>query len=262
MMDTSLGIGAGRRKTLQAIEEKNQLNPVGEPDSITLVTDAVNDIAVPSVLSPPRDTAERIETIHNNLPDDAKPHYIHDKRLLRRINAARRQFNDWIGKRKRMAEIQSPIEAGRSNYPTRRAQKRSRIEREAREELEEKIDRIKSTARGARQRALNAIGSSIAEQTEEQHEQQRTDLREQLSEGAIVQFRNPQLQAGRVIRVNQKSIRVRYPNPRAGALCPMTGEEQSEESEERVQLDSEYLKPLDSTTIEEGTKLLEQRDQS
>lgn len=261
-MEDPVGIGAGRRKTLQSIKEKDHLAPINDPNNIAAVIEAVREIAIPRVLSPPQKSVEQIESVYNNLPDEAKPHYVRDKRLLRRINAARRQFNDWMGKRKRMADIPSPIEAGRSNYPTRRAQKRSRLEREAREELEEKIDQIKSTARGGRQRALNAIGSSVAEQTEEQREQQRTNLREQLSEGAIVQFRNPQLRAGQVIRVNKKSLRVRYANPRAGGSCPVTGEEQPEEREDRVQLDSEYLEQLNADTIEEGKQLLEQQEQS
>lgn len=260
-MDTPIGISAGRQKTLQAIEAKDPLDSLDAPDDLIAVTDAVNDIAIPRVLSPPRETVERIEAIHDDLPDDAKPHYVSDNRLLRRINAARRQFNDWMGKRKQMAEIPSPMEAGRSNYPTRRAQKRSRRESDAREELEERIDQVESTACGARQRALDAIGSSVAEQTEKKRKQQRATLRDQLTVGDIVQFRNPQLRAGEIKRVNKKSVRVRYPNPRTGSTCPVTGELEPDECEDRIQMDSEYLKPIDADTIEEGKKLLEQWQQ-
>jgi cell division septum initiation protein DivIVA len=250
-MDTPLGTSAGRQKTLQALEETSELAPVDDPDNIYDLIEAVNDITVPRVLSPPQQTVEQIEEKHTTLPVEAQPHYIADDRLLRHINAARRQFNDWMGKRRRMAEIPSPVEASRANYPTQRAQKRSRLEHEAREELETKLDRVQSTARGAEQRALNAIGSSVGEQTEQRREQQRQELREQLFQGAIVKFRNPQLRAGRVIRVNKKSVRVQYPNPRAGTTCPVTGEEQPDEREDRVQLDSEYLKLLDVETIDE-----------
>jgi len=251
-MDTPLGTSAGRQKALQALEAQTELTPMDEPDSISDLTDAVNDIAVPRVLSPPQKTIEQVDDIHTALPEDAQTHYVSDDRLLRHINAARRQYNDWMGKRRRMAEMPSPVEAGRANYPTRRAQKRSRRENEAREELEAKLDRVRSTARGAEQRSLNAIGSSVSEQTEQQREQQRHRLREQLTEGAIVKFRNPELRAGRVIRVNKKSVRVQYPNPHAGTTCPITGEEQPDDLEDRVQLDSEYLEMLDVETIDEA----------
>jgi len=256
-MDTPIGTSAGRQKTLQALEEQTELTPVDNPDGINDLINAVNDIAVPRVLSPPQQTVEQIKEIHTALPDEAQPHYVSDDRLLRHINAARRQFNDWMGKRRRMAEMPSPIEAGRANYPTRRAQKRSRRENEAREELEAKLDRVQSTACGAEQRALNAIGSSVAEQTEQRREQQRNELREQLAEGAIVKFRNPELRVGRVVRVNKKSVRVRYPNPRAGSTCPITGEKEPDEREDRVQLDSEYLALLDAETIDDAVDVLD-----
>lgn len=256
-MDTPIGTSAGRQKTLQALEEQTELTPVDNPDGINDLINAVNDIAVPRVLSPPQQTVEQIKEIHTALPDEAQPYYVSDDRLLRHINAARRQFNDWMGKRRRMAEMPSPIEAGRANYPTRRAQKRSRRENEAREELEAKLDRVQSTACGAEQRALNAIGSSVAEQTEQRREQQRNELREQLAEGAIVKFRNPELRVGRVVRVNKKSVRVRYPNPRAGSTCPITGEKEPDEREDRVQLDSEYLALLDAETIDDAVDVLD-----
>jgi len=257
-MDTPLGISAGRQKTLQALEEQTKLRPIDELAGINDLLGAVNDIAVPRVLSPPQKTVEQIDEIHTALPEDAQPHYVGDDRLLRHVNAARRQFNDWMGKRRRMAEMPSPVEAGRANYPTRRAQQRSRLKHEAREELNEKLDRIRSTARGAEHRALNAIGSSVGEQTEQRRELQRQELHEQLSEGTIVKFRNPQLRAGRVIRVNKKSVRVQYPNPRAGTTCPVTGEEEPDEREDRVQLDSEYLEMLDVETIDEAVATVDE----
>lgn len=251
-LEAPIGIKAGRRKTLQAIEEKDELMPIANPRRIEVITGAVYEISLAGVRSPPRETVDNIQEIYSDLPDDAQPEYLRDDILLRRVNAARRQFNEWMGKRRRMAEMQSPIEAGAANYPMKRAQKRSRLEREASDELEEKINRVKSAARGARQRALQAVGTSVSEQTEERREQRRKELRERLEGGSIVAFRNPDRQVGRVVHVNHKSVRVRYPNPRAGAPCPITGEPEPDESEDRIHLDSEYLELLDADTIVEG----------
>lgn len=251
------GMGAGRRKTLQAIDEKNKLAPISDPRRIEVITGAVYEISLAGVRSPPRETVDRIQDIYSDLPDNAKAKYLSDEILLRRVNAARRQFNEWTGKRRRMAEMASPMEAGRAKYPMKRAQKRSRLEQDASDELEERINLVKSAARGARQRALNAVGSSVSEQTEKRREQRRQELRERLEEGCIVRFRNPELQVGRVVHVNHKSVRVRYPNPRAGAPCPITGEPEPEESEDRIQLDSEYLELLDVETVKKGRSIVD-----
>lgn len=257
MMKTPYGIGAGRRKTLQAIGRKERLDPIEEPDNILDVIEAVETISVSGVLSPPKKTIDEIESIHEELPSDAKPYYVRDELLLQRVNAARNQFNDWMGKRQRMAEIPSPMEAGSAKYPVNKARKRRRWEDEARTLLEEKVDRITAAARGSRQRALNAIGLSVAEYNNVQRDQQRDEMQYRLAEGSIVKFRNPSLQIGRVIRVNKKSVRVKYPNPQAGASCPVTGEDQPEETEDRVQLDSEYLEHLEVDSIEAGKELID-----
>lgn len=259
-MKTPFGIGAGRRKTLQAIEEKPNLDRIADPERIEVILGAIYEISLEGVRSPPKETVNRLEKIYSELPIDAKPEYLSDDILLYRVNAARRQFNEWTRKRQRMAELPSPIETGRAKYPTKRAQNRSRLERSASDDLDEKINRVNSAARGARQRALHAAGSSVAEQTEKRREQRRQVLRERLEEGSIVAFRNPELRVGRVWYVNQKSVRVRYPNPRAGARCPVTGEPESKEAEDRIRLDSEYLEPLDVVTIEEGREVLEDSD--
>lgn len=261
-MNSPIGIGAGREKTLQALEEQTDLAPIDEPDNINDLIEAVNDIAVPRVLSPPEKTVEQIDEIYTTLPETAQSHYVGDDQLLWHINVARSQFNDWMGKRRRMAEVPSPVEAGRAKYPTKRAQKRSQLEEQARKELEAKLDRVHSTARGAKQRALNAIGSSVGEQTDQRRKERRNKLREQLSAGTIVKFRNPQLRVGRVIRVNKKSVRVQYSNPRAGTTCPVTGEEEPNKLEDRIQLDSEYLEQIDADTIKEGETLVGHREQS
>jgi len=257
-METPIGFSAGRRQTLQAISKKDRLTPIEEPDSVEVLIGAVHEISLVGVRSPPRDTVDRIKEVYNRLPNEAQTEYLGDDLLIQRINAARRQFNDWMGKRRRMAEIGSPVEAGLAKYPMRQAQKRSRLEDGAREKLDEKLESLQSAARGAEQRALNAIGSSVGEQTEQRREQQRNELREMLAEGAIVKFRNPKLRAGRVIRVNKKSVRVQYPNPRAGTTCPVTGEEQPDELEDRIQLDSEFLEMLDVETIDEAVATVDE----
>jgi hypothetical protein len=258
-MEKPIGIGAGRRKTLQAIEKKNQLDPIKDPNRIEIILGAVHEVSLTGVRSPPRETVNRINEVHDALPEDAQPAYLTDDLLLRRINAARRQFNDWMEKRRRMAEMASPMEAGRSKYPMRRAQKLSRLEQGASNDLDERIRRIKSAAVGARQRALNAVGSSVSEQTEKRREQRRQELRDRLEEGSIVAFRNPQLRVGRVVRVNRRSVRVRHPNPRAGGTCPVSGDAEPEMVEDRMQLHSEYLEPLDAESVEEGRDVVDRQ---
>lgn len=256
-METPIGFGAGRRQTLQAISKKDRLTPIEDPDSVEILIGAVHEISLAGVRSPPRDTVDRIMKVYNGLPNEAQSEYLSDDLMIQRVNSARRQFNDWVGKRRRMAGIASPMEAGRSNYPTEKARKLSRLEQKAADDLESMIRRIKSAADGAKQRALNAVGSSVAEWTEKRRERQRQELRERLEEGSIVAFRNPQLRAGRVVRVNRRSIRVRYPNPRAGRSCPVTGDAEPEMAEDRIQLHSEYLEPLDVESAEEGLDVVE-----
>jgi len=258
-METPIGFGAGRRQTLQAISKKDRLTPIENPDNIEILIGSVHEISLTGVRSPPRDTVDRIMEVYDGLPNEAQSEYLGDDLLIQRINTARRQFNDWLGKRQRMAEIASPMEAGRSNYPTKKARKLSRLEREASDDLEKKISRIKSAAGGAQQRALNAVGSSVAERTEKRREQRRQELRERLEEGSIVAFRNPQLQVGRVVRVNQRSVRVQHPNPRVGGSCPISGDPEPERVEDRIQLHSEYLEPLDAESVEEGRDVVERR---
>jgi hypothetical protein len=251
------GIGAGRRKTLAAIEDKDHLDPVDGFDGLDELTAAVRDLSLGRNMSPPSEVIETIETVHDRLPEEARPHYVADETLRRRINAARRQFNEWMGRRKRVAEMPSPVEAGPANYPAGKARKRTRSERTAREELYQKIDRVKSAANGARQRALNAIGSSIAEQNEQDREERRERMRDRLEAGDIVRFRNPSLYVGEVVRVNQKTVTVRYENPRAGTENPLTGEEPPEYCEARIDLESEFLEPLDADTIAAGQEVAE-----
>lgn len=249
--------GDGRRETLAAIEEKDRLDPVEDPDGIEDVLDAVRDLSLGRNLNPPQKVLDTIERVHGNLPDEAQPHYIQDRTLLRRMNAARRQFNEWMGRRKRVAEMPSPVEAGFTKYPAKKARKRSRSARKAYEELQEKIGRVRAGANGARGRALKAIGSSVAEQNEKEREAKREERRDKLEKGDIVQFRNPSLRVGRVVRVNKKTVTVEY--EREHKCHPLTGEEYDDPmARDRVDLDSSFLWPVNAETLEEAQKQMEE----
>lgn len=260
------GLGAGRRNILHEIEQQGRLNDVEDPETLNEIIEAVRKIHLESYSSPPEEVIKTIETVHDRLPDEAKPHFVEDEVLLRRVNAARDQFNDAIGKIKRSKEIPSPVEAGPANYPAEKAKKRSRYAREGWDELQERLDKIESGARGARQRALEAIGSSVKEQNESRREDERDSMREVLEEGDLVEFRNPTLHIGRVIRVNKKSVRVEYPNPRAGETKAFSDESEPDYRETRVQLDSDFLEvltedalgdhPVDATSVVEAEKSL------
>lgn len=254
-----MAIGDGRRKTLDAIEEKDRLDPVEDPETLQGLIDAVEEIALSGVLPAPEKPVKTMRNVYRHLPEEAKEHYITDETLLRRINAARRQFNEWMGRRKRVAEMPSPVEAGPSNYPAKKARKRTQSERKALEELDDKVGRIRAGAKGGRQRALQAIGSSVAEQNEKDRQSKRDQRREQLEKGDIVQFRNPDLQVGRVVRVNKKSVTVEY--ERSLTKDPLTGEELDPMATDRVDLDSQFLTLLDVETLEEAEQQMNEGDE-
>lgn len=242
---TIYGWGAGRRKILAAIEEADDLSPIDEFQTLEDVTDAVRELSLETdsftVRSEPADLIETIESVHQGLPEEAKPHYVGDDVLRQRINRARRQFDEYLSKTKRSKEMPSPVEAGRADYPAEKARERSERSRESSEELNERIEDIESAARGARQRALVAIGSSVAEQNEQERKSQREQMREQLEPSDIIRFRNPRWTVGEVVRVNKKTVTARYPNPRAGGTKPMSDEPEPDYLETRVELDSDYL---------------------
>lgn len=249
----SSGIGGGRRRTLAAIERKERLEPIDGFESVDELVAAVREIQLdsPRYLTPPESVIETIRRVHDGLPADARGHYVRDRMLRRRVNAARRHFNDWLGRLRREKRIPSPVEAGPSNYPAEKARKTSRYEREAKAELDEKLRKTEAGARGARGRALEAIGSSVAEQNEQQREAQREQRRGELEPGTIVKFRNPTLRVGEVIRVNEKSVRVRYPNERAGGTKPLSDEPEPDYCRARVNLDSDFLAVLTETKLDE-----------
>ena len=213
------GIGEGRRKTLDAIDTKDRLADVQTFDSLDEMTNAVREMSLAHrdgrvYMGPPDDVINRLESVYDGLPDEAKSAYLNDDVIHRRINAARKAFNRWMGKKKREQQIPSTMEAGPSNYPAKKANDTARYARKGREELKERIGKIKSAANGGKQRALEAIGTSIAEQNEKQAQDRTETLREKLAPGAIVYYRDviygPSVWG--VKRLNKKSVRLKKPD--------------------------------------------------
>jgi hypothetical protein len=199
--------------------------------------------------SPPEEIVEAAESIYQALPDDAQPEYLADETLHRRINTARRRFNDWMDALQRSKEMPSPMEAGPANYPADKARDRSQRAREASEDLDDALDNVKSAVRGARQRALEAIGSSVAEQNAKENRSLAERRKNRTRKGYIVLHfngtrRGVWLPWG-VKRVNQKSLRLRRPHARAGEEkdSPLSndGETYPEYREVTVDLDSDFL---------------------
>lgn len=208
-----MALGDGRRKTLDALNDTPTLQPIEAPDSLAELKATVTEVSVPEYMGPETEIMDRMDRIHGTLPENAQPKYVQDRVLLRRIYAMRRQFNTWKARKMRESEMPGPMEAGLANYPTGKLRKRQRSERNAYEELQEKKEKVRAAAKGARQRALKAIGSSVAEQNEKRRESKRETLRNDLDAGDYVLFTdlpNPDKRLGRVVRVNKKSARVAY----------------------------------------------------
>ncbi|EMA56748.1 hypothetical protein [Halococcus thailandensis] len=242
----------GRRQTVKTLEETSNLEPIENPTSLDDLVGAIREITVERLKSPHKPSIETMQRVHEGFDDEtAKQEYITDETLLQRINAARRQFNEWKGRELRSRRIPSVVEAGPSNYDFDKTQKKARYARESKEELNEKLDRVRAAANGARGRALEAVGSSVAEVNAERAADTREAVREQLESGMIVEFRNPRLTIGRVVRVNKKTVTVEY--DRGYTEDPLTGEELDPMAQTRVDLDSEWLTLLtDANTIEEA----------
>ena len=242
----------GRRERVETLEGTSDLQPIENPTSLGDLVEAIEDIAIDRVMSPHTKSIETLKSVHGNFDsDEAKREYVTDETLLRRINAARREFNLWKGRKLRSARIPSAYEAGPSNYDFDKARKKSRLEREAREELDEKLDRVRAAARGGRQRALESIGSSVAEANAKEAAEERENAREKLEAGMIVEFRNPRITIGEVVRVNEKTVTVEY--DRGYSEDPLTGEEIDPMATTRVDLDSEWLSVIeDADSIEEA----------
>lgn len=252
---TYMGIGSGRRRSLDALERTPHLDPVESFDSLGDMVGAIEEIHIVDYSKPPEDTIEKLRHNFNRLPDaDAERHYLNDYKLTRTINAARRAFNEWVSRKKRYDQMPGSMEAGPSNYPVKKHRKRRDSERKGREKLDEKLDRLNGRTKGAFRRALKKAGYSEAELNEQKREAKREAWRETLQVGAIVLSRTVRngWEPWAVKRVNKKSVRLRRPHELAGKPRPMSDEVYPEYDEDTVQLDSDYLKgPIDPEQIED-----------
>lgn len=255
------GWGAGRRKNLEAIDNKDRLDDIVSFKSIEEMENAVREMSLAHrdtriAKGIPQDTVDKLRAVYESLPEDAQREFLNDDVLHRRINAARKAFNRWLGKFKREQQIPSWAEAGPSKYPTKKVQKLQKYEREGKEELDERIEKIKSGASGGKQRALNAVGSSVAEQTAKKEQSDREQLRELIDKGDIIQYRNPRLQVGAVHRVNKKSLRLIRPNPRYPSTKPMSDEPEPEYRKETVDLNPQWLVKIGRDSFDEQLETL------
>ncbi|HET7322744.1 MAG TPA: hypothetical protein VFJ06_00245 [Halococcus sp.] len=248
----------GRRETVETLEETATLQPIDQPESVDDLVQAVEEMAVEKVRSPSKKPIETIQSAHDRLDEDAQHEFVTDETLRRRINAARQEFNNWVGRELRSKRIPSWVEAGRANYDFDNASRKSQYARESSEELDEKLDWVRAAANGARGRALEAAGSSVAEENAKKAEQKRDAVRDELESGMIVEFRNPRITIGRVVRVNKKTVTVEY--KRGYTEDPLTGEELDPMAQTRVELDSQWLTLLtNAETIKEAEQ---QRDET
>ena len=266
---SSMGIDGGRRAKLEAIKNKPKLDLLDEDTPFDSFTDLLNALRELSVvrqdgymcLSMPQKEIETIRNIFNSLPEEAQPHFLADEELKKRVNTARRRFNEWMGRYERLQKMPGWAEAGPANYPKDKFNRLSESERSKRDELDEAIDRIRAGANGGiRQRALDKIGSSVAEQNAEQEKSEREQLKDQLESGMIVTYRNPREQVGYVIRINQKSLRVERPNPRHPGTKPLSDEPEPEYIRETPDLDPQWLTPISSADFEAHRDKLQEID--
>ncbi|ALJ99672.1 head protein [Haloarcula californiae icosahedral virus 1] len=243
------GIGEGRRKTLDALDEKATLDDPQSFDSLEEMVNAVREISLAhrdgrTYMAPPEKAINAIESTYEQLPEEARDEFLNDHRLYVKIRAARNRFNDWMGKKRREQEIPSTMEAGPSNYPSKKAKKTAQYARDGKEELDEAIDKIRSAANGAKQRALQAIGTSVGEQNEQQRQEKREERRETFEKGDLA-FWSDTVYGNAlwgVKRVNKKSVRLRRPHNSAGMEVPMSdGDTYPEYDETRADLDSDRL---------------------
>jgi len=248
------GIGSGRQKNLNAVEKKDTLDKIDSLNSLEEMKEAVYEISLKRAdkwyKSPPTDVLDTVDRVYERLPEEAQEEFITDRIILKRINAARRAFNKWLGRFERQQKIPSPVEAGPSKYPAEKARQKSRLEREANQGVNERLDKLESGVRGARQRSLEAIGSSVAEQNEKEAKNRIERRREALEKGTILIFRDPRLYMGAVYRVNQKSVRIQLNEPRSGTK-PMSDEEYGDFRRTTISLDSDHLQIIQEDEYDE-----------
>lgn len=245
------GIDGGRMKNLEAAKQKSRLDPCEEPfKSLAELRNAVRELSLARqdgrlCIDLPAKALDQITATVEALPDDAVTEFLADKELRTRINRARSAFNDWLSAYQRKQEMPGWQEAGPANYNSGKFKRLEKSERQKRDSLTEQIDSIRACANGgAKQRALEAIGSSVAEQTAQKEKQQQARRRKQLEKGQIVTYRSPREHVGVVHRVNKKSVRIERPNPRYPGTKPMSEDPEPEYIRETVKLDSAYLTPI------------------
>ncbi len=237
--------GDYRREKVERLENTPRLNPIETFDTLEDMADAIEAIHVEDYSNPPEKTLTKLRANFEKLPtDETERHYLTDYKLTRTINAARRAFNEWVGRKKRYDEMPGAMEVGPSNYPKKKQNRLSASERKAREKLDEKLSRLHGRTKGAFRRALKKAGISEAELNEARREETREERRETFEKGDLV-FYSCTVYGNAlwgVKRVNKKSVRLRRPHGSAGREMPMSdGEVYPEYDETRVDLESSRL---------------------
>lgn len=213
------GIGGGRRKKLDKIEEFDRLKKLEKSDieDADDVRQYIKDMKLPRVATARGsnidvdDLLNRFNSTYNDLPnEEAKQAYVKDHKMFRTLRSSRRHFNKLVDRQKRFAEMPSAIEAGPAKYPTGKRDKKRKSLRNQKEKVEEKIDRLYGRLKGAKQRALNSVGTSVGEQNEKKRESEREEMIDYLEEGWTVSFFHGDTSVGRIKRVNKKSVTFEY----------------------------------------------------
>lgn len=257
--ESTMGIDGGRQAKLDAIENKPAVDILDLDDGFDSIDHLANALRELSVirqdghyyLPMPEDELDTIRSLFDDLPEEAKPQFLSDDELIRRVNTARRRFNDWLGRAKRFNTMPGWAEAGPANYNSDKFNRLSESKDSAREELTEAIDRVRAGVNGGvRQRALDAIGSSVAEQNEKEAQSELEQLRDRLEPGMLLIYRNPRQHVGFVSKVNKKSVRVQRPNPSHPGKDPLSGEPVSEYITGRIDIKPEWFVPINEETFD------------
>ena len=206
--------GDYRREKVERLENTPRLEPVETFETKDDLAEAIREIHVPGYSNPPEDTLRKLDAVWDDLPsDEARRAYLNDYKLGRTVNSARRHFNEWVDRKKRFDQIPGWAEAGPSNYPKRRFEKRRDSADNARETLDEKLDRLHGRIKGAFRRALKKAGTSEADINEAKREDTQQSRRDQWKPGDVMIFRDPRLKMGCIYRVNEKSVRISFWSP-------------------------------------------------
>lgn len=256
----SMGVDWGRNVRLAAVENKDSLDFYDKEKGFNSITELVNALREISLVredgytcfSIESDKISRIKSHYESIPEEAQPHFLTDSKLVSRVNSARKRFNEWMGKYKRVQKTPSWVESGPANYNHDKYNQITESERTKKQEVVEAIGEVRAAANGgAKQRALNEIGSSVAELNEEKSKSKQEQLRDRLEEGMVLKYRSPREHIGCVVRVNKKSVRVERPNPRHPGTKPLSDEPEPEYIRETIQLDNDFLEVITEDMFEE-----------